>query len=243
MFPPPTRQAASEGAARKAMLDLERDKLREDTRLRDEELRLKGEDTRLREQEIGLREKEFQRSRWSSPLVVAIFTGAAALVGNIAVSYHNSSEQRAIETSRAEATRTLEQEKAEAARILEMIKTNDPEKAASNLKFLIDAGLVRDSSERLQNFLASRKPGEGPVLPALPETSAAPEFKGLQPRPYLDADGVWAIGFGSTLGVGPDTPELSDEEARQLYRQEIVHEHSDIPTQIANHSLNCLECS
>jgi hypothetical protein len=71
------------------------------------------------------------------------------------------------------------------ARVLEMLKTNDPDRAASNLKFLLDAGLVSDTKtqESLATFLKKRDPGKGPSLPAsVPSISidADPQFKQIQ---------------------------------------------------------------
>jgi hypothetical protein len=62
----------------------------------------------------------------------------------------------------------LERAKAESSRILEMIKTGDPETAAQNIQFLVDSGLIDDPTrlQRLKDFLAARKPGSGPSLPA-----------------------------------------------------------------------------
>ena len=45
----------------------------------------------------------------------------------------------------------MEETKAEAARILEVIKTGDADKAAANLKFLADMGLISDV-DRLQHI-------------------------------------------------------------------------------------------
>jgi hypothetical protein len=42
----------------------------------------------------------------------------------------------------------LEEAKAEAVRILEVIRTDNPDKAATNLKFLVDAGLISDDARR-----------------------------------------------------------------------------------------------
>jgi hypothetical protein len=52
-------------------------------------------------------------------------------------------------------------------RILEVIRTNDPDKAAVNLKFLVDAGLISDVVRRkdIQAFLDNRTAGQGPTLP------------------------------------------------------------------------------
>jgi len=121
----------------------------------------------LREREIKVKEREASRSRWSSPLVLAVLAAAIAALGNAAAIWLTGRSQHDLETTKAEQTRVLEEGKAEAARILEMIKTGDPEKAADNLKFLLDAGLISDADRRknIQNFLAHRPAGKGPALP------------------------------------------------------------------------------
>ena len=49
-----------------------------------------------------------------------------------------------------------------------MIKTGEPDKAASNLKFLIDTGLMSNNERvaQIQGYLSTRQPGTGPFLPA-----------------------------------------------------------------------------
>jgi hypothetical protein len=78
----------------------------------------------------------------------------------------NNKYQLELEQSKSTANLQLEQGKAEATRILEMIKTSDADKAAENLKFLVDSGLVGDGplNTKIRSFLADRKPGTGPVL-------------------------------------------------------------------------------
>lgn len=115
---------------------------------------------RFREREISLKEREQATSKWRTPLVVAIYAAAIAAAGNAVVAFTNGVFQR-----------QLEGQKSEQARILEMIKTGDPDKAAENLRFLLDAGLITnlDIQERLKEFLANRKPGSGPTLPSASE--------------------------------------------------------------------------
>ncbi len=105
-------------------------------------------------------------SLWSSPLVLAILAAAVGLIGNVGVTWLNSSEQRKLEQERALFNDKLESSKSEAARILEVIKT-DPEKAANNLKFLIETGLVSDRNiqKSVTEYLA-KNPGKGPSLPS-----------------------------------------------------------------------------
>lgn len=115
-------------------------------------------DVALRERELDLKERESRQGRWANPLTFAIFAAAVAAAGNGLVTWMNDRAQR-----------DLEERKAEAARILEVVKTGDPDKAAKNLQFLIDTGLIADP-ERLaamKAYLTTRKPGEGPVVDAV----------------------------------------------------------------------------
>jgi hypothetical protein len=121
----------------------------------------------LRKRDIELKERDASRSRWSSPLVLAVLAAAIAALGNAAAIWLTGIAQRNLETTKTEQARIIEESKAEAARILEIIKTgNDPEKAAVNLKFLVDAGLISDADRRknIQNFLAHRPAGAGPAF-------------------------------------------------------------------------------
>ena len=124
---------------------------------RERELRLKEREQATKEGELELKRAEHDSAQWRNPLVVAVFAAAVAAAGNAVVSYTNGNSQR-----------ELEAQKAEEARILEMIKTGNPDKAAENLRFLVEAGLITDTSlrKRVTTFLENRKPGSGPTLPS-----------------------------------------------------------------------------
>ncbi len=110
----------------------------------------------LRAADFDLRREEHRRAGWRNPLVVAILAATIAAVGNGVVTVVNGSLQRAIESQRSDSVR-----------ILEMIRTaGDSDKAAENLKFLLEAGLVDNPSriEKLKAFLEKREPGTGPSL-------------------------------------------------------------------------------
>jgi lysozyme len=47
------------------------------------------------------------------------------------------------------------------------------------------------------------------------------DFEGFRSRPYLDAAGVWTIGFGSTKGVGPNTKPVTRTQALERMMREI----------------------
>jgi len=137
-------------------LSLERAKLESENAFRERELSLKEKDYEHREVELELRRKEQSGSGWRNPLVLAILAATIAACGNAVVTVVNGSLQR-----------RLEDQRSEQARILEMIKTGDPDKAAKNLEFLLEAGLISDSQiqTELRKYLAERKPGSGPTLP------------------------------------------------------------------------------
>lgn len=48
------------------------------------------------------------------------------------------------------------------------------------------------------------------------------EFEGFRSRPYRDAVGVWTIGYGSTRGVGPNTPAISKTQALGRLKAEVT---------------------
>ncbi|MEK6335297.1 MAG: trypsin-like peptidase domain-containing protein [Acidobacteriota bacterium] len=136
---------------------VEREKWEAEKAFREREVTIKEKELATREAELEIKRNEQGVSRWRSPLVVAIIAAAMAGLSNAVVSVVNGSLERG-----------LESEKSEQTRILEMIKTGDPDKAANNLQFLLEAGLISDQKQRmqLQDFLNKRKPGSGPTLPS-----------------------------------------------------------------------------
>ena len=109
----------------------------------------------LKQREIEIKEADASRSSFRNPLIVAILVAAIAAAGNFVVAIVNGFQDRQLEAQRSEQTR-----------ILEMIKTGDPDLAAENLRFLLDAGLVETPSivQNLSEFLQEREPGTGPTL-------------------------------------------------------------------------------
>ncbi|MCW2219506.1 hypothetical protein M2232_003038 [Bradyrhizobium japonicum] len=134
----------------------------------------------LQREELALKREELARSRWINPLVIAVLAAAAAAFGNAGVTLISSYQQLKLEQERSTTTQKLnaeqakealrlEQTKSEAARILEVVKTNDPDKAAANLKFLIETGLIAEEGTRkeIQRYLQNREPGKGISLPTV----------------------------------------------------------------------------
>ncbi len=157
----------------------EREKWEADVRLREREVLVTQREQATSLREVEAKIEELKRSRWTSPIVLAVLGAALAASGNAVVALINGVQQRAtderhataenlLQTNKADAERQLEEGKADAARILEVIKTNDPDKAAENLAFLLQAGLIIDTGRResLTAYLKQRPDGQGPALPS-----------------------------------------------------------------------------
>jgi hypothetical protein len=134
---------------------IEWEKLNAEKEFRREEIELRKADQRRLDDELAFKKVEAKRSRWWSPLVIAILGAALAAVGNAVVAWVNGRDQQAIEA-----------QKAESERILAAIRTNNPDAAATNLKFLIDAGLITQAQDKISSYLKGRTPGQGPALPS-----------------------------------------------------------------------------
>jgi hypothetical protein len=157
--------------------DLERKKFEAENKARDRENDLKVKEQELRTREVDLKTVEVERSRLTNPLVIAIFSAAIAGLINAGLNWLNNNSQYqleatkstdtiALEDRKSRATLALERSKAESSRILEMLKAPDSDKVAENLNFLIDTGLVTDTTliPKIRSYLEHRKPGTGPLL-------------------------------------------------------------------------------
>ncbi|UXI70301.1 trypsin-like serine peptidase [Tahibacter amnicola] len=127
-----------------------------DAQFRDRELAIKEREVALREGELSLKRDEHASASWRNPLVVAIMAATLAGLSNAVVAIVNGRFQRQLEDGRAEQSR-----------VLEMIKTGDPDKAAKNLEFLVQSGLIADPARvaSIEKYLAGRAPGSGAALP------------------------------------------------------------------------------
>jgi hypothetical protein len=113
---------------------------------------------------------------FSNPIVVS---GAIAAIVTITSSYisyrvskdqkeldaHVSENQAALAAQKAKADRELQELKTESDMILEVVRTYDPDQAATNLQFLVEAGLVPTTAPRLVEYLKNRPKGIGKVRP------------------------------------------------------------------------------
>lgn len=121
-------------------------------------------------------------------LALAIWAGALAVAGNGVVALINGFNSHSLEKTKLQNQLVLNSNQAEADRILAMIRTNDPDSAANNLKFLLETALIDDpqTAEGLINYLRERQPGEGISLPST-STLAASTSSTIKPAKLMSA--------------------------------------------------------
>lgn len=126
------------------------------------EFELRERELKLREKETEIKLKESERSHFTSPLVLAVIAAAVGAFGNAYIAWYNASEQRGLESKRADEQHKLEDQKAEASLIIEIIKTrNNAEKAVSDIVLLIQTGLIIDKAEIITTYFRKRVVGQG----------------------------------------------------------------------------------
>jgi hypothetical protein len=101
----------------------ERERFEAEQGYRERQQALAEREQKVREADLELRRQELLRSRWSSPLVLAVLAAAIAAIGNAIVTHLNGRHQRTLEGARADASRQLERDKAEAQIELERDKS------------------------------------------------------------------------------------------------------------------------
>ncbi len=135
----------------RARLEFEREKHRDEIKVRTLELDLKN--------------TQRPQSPWRNPLFLALVAAIAGLLSNAVVAFINGSSERELEREKAEAMRALNEQEAEADRVLEAIKTGDTTTAVQNLRMLVKTGLVTKGADKITAYVETLRPGEGASLP------------------------------------------------------------------------------
>ncbi|MCP1546991.1 MULTISPECIES: hypothetical protein [Methylorubrum] len=144
------------------------DRLLQETAVKQAEADTKARELELKERELEIRSRELKFARFYNPWTVALVAAIFGLLGNSIIQARNAKNQRRLEIDKYSGNREIEEYRSEAARILEMIKTQDPAKAKTNLKFLVSSGLVVTPKLKvsLVEFLEAAKADDVPSLPA-----------------------------------------------------------------------------
>lgn len=148
----------------------------------------------VKEREVLIKEKEFARAwKLQSPVVAAFVVGMFAIFANAVVGGYNGH----LEALKSMEIRKLQATQAEQSRLLQALQA-PPDKAAENLQFLLDIGLIADIElgSKIRTFLANRKSGEGPSLSLMKGTwsdyvvdNSSAKYSGAYQKPatvYVD---------------------------------------------------------
>jgi SH3-like domain-containing protein len=161
------------------------------------EIALREREIQIKAEEVELQRSEAAKSSKFGPILIAIWTAAAAAAGNGVVSYMNGQQMH-----------RLENEKAQSAIILEVVKTGSPDKAASNLAFLVEIGVIsqEQAGARLRNYLQTRVAGQGPsTLGSTGDLSADAACTSTSVGDYVVVNVHWGDEDGGlNIRIGPN---------------------------------------
>lgn len=148
-----------------------------DYELKMKELKLKERELDIRQAELDLREKKrFSVSPVSATIMVGIIGALAAMFGN----WWQGGVSTELEQKKFESATAIEQKKFESAMILKALEPVDEEARRKALNFLVEAGLIKDQENKIQNLLKN-----APY--SLPNLSTVP------PAPPVLPFGAWGI--------------------------------------------------
>jgi len=133
---------------------IEQERLAAEIRLREAELALKREEFAAR-----LEQQKHEKRSSVSPLRLAVVAAASGIFGSMfGVMTQSKTEDQKFE---------LEMRKVQSSLILEAIKTGSTEQAATNLTFLLEAGLIADPDGRIKRSMTVLSSKQvAPILPS-----------------------------------------------------------------------------
>ena len=119
------------------------------------DIELRRKELDLKERDLQARREELRAARLWNPLVVAIVGATLAAIANVALNWTTAQQQRELEIL-----------KNEHAVILEGLRAKTPDQAATNLAFILNAGLVKNAelATFVNSFIQKRSPGTGPLI-------------------------------------------------------------------------------
>ena len=132
----------------------------EDIKLKTGELEIKRDEVKLRHDELLIKGKELSKSKWSSPLLLAIVGLATTLIVSTVQS-----------CSQTKANRDLERQRFESSLIQKTLELPTQEKSAERFKFLLDIGLIQDDTGKIRYYV--EHPSEIPLQGVTFSRSAA----------------------------------------------------------------------
>jgi hypothetical protein len=136
-----------------------------DERMKELDLRLKELDIQNKEYEGENRPSLF-RTSLTNPAVIAAAIAAWASLTAGGLTWLSGTITANTQRMAAEQQAELDFRKFQSSLILDSVRPSDTDKAAGNLQFLIQAGLLTgETARQMEAYLTARKPGQGKALP------------------------------------------------------------------------------
>jgi hypothetical protein len=120
---------------------------------------------KLKEQELRNR-PTFWKNVLTNPVVLGALITAFIALNTTIVGLLTSATQRQLDIERVRLQTELDRAKFEGELILGAIRNNDPGKAATNVEFFIQSGLIQDHTGNFREFLAKQQVLFGPRPPS-----------------------------------------------------------------------------
>jgi hypothetical protein len=123
------------------------------------------------EVELKLKEKELRdqlgpwRIQFNNPVVLGAIITAFVALNTVMVSLFTAQLQASLEEKKLQTQLAVDRAKMESSLLVDIIKVGDPDRAATNIKFFLDAGYLSDPGGRIKSYLMERIPNQGLGLP------------------------------------------------------------------------------
>jgi hypothetical protein len=154
-----------------------REGVSKDFEFQQRELGIKESELQLRERELDLRTKQSGHVWFSNPISLGILAALIGFMGSVITTW-----------VQGQSSLKLERTKSQSNLILEAIKTGDSKKAATNLAFFVQLGLIDDPDGKIARLAAK---GETPVLPSPVARQPGPVITAVdEVQPLPSRDGI-----------------------------------------------------
>jgi len=152
-----------------------------DCELKMKELKLKERELEVRQAELVLNEKKrLSVSPVSATIMVGVIGALAAMFGN----WWQGGVSSKLEQQKFESDKAIEQKKFESALMLKALEPADEDARRKFLVFLVDAGLIKDQENKIQNLTNNKR-------------YSLPDLSGVPAAPPILPVGAWGIALQS----------------------------------------------
>jgi hypothetical protein len=118
----------------------------------------------------ALKGNTFWARTFTNPIVLGALITAFIAFNTASLNFLQSSHQASVEMNKLESDFRLQEMRLISDIVLKAIQTGDPDKAAVNLKSMVDLHLITnlEVSDAIEKYLSARAPAAGPTFPSPP---------------------------------------------------------------------------